>query len=262
MFSNHLLKNDAILTAQDIGSNNYPIGMSLETFLNFWNDIKSLNVSISIFQFSDPLLASNFVRSTDIQGGLQLIDDAEGAINNYSLISAAHRTTRPIKENDTDITARVDYPILSAQGFEINLGKSKYLNNIFYPYISVSIPYDQTEIIGGITFEDFGTIPIYGPSSNGITSTFAAGSISVSERFSNIKLNTQRFTKGGTFRANHDINLNGYSKIYFGPAVSDLTVRDTDIEAKIPTNARGGAIYIEKISPYDLATLNQEVILG
>lgn len=262
---NHPIQGNNVASNSDILSDNYCITMNLDKFLDFWNDIHSLEVSIIAGTLGDGIV--NVSNLSDAFLALNTINTS----TNISAIGACYRKILPVgllkQDGSLPLLSQtpntiLDYPIFDIGILKINFGESKYRDGLFYPRIELNMGADfgfNGILIGGIDFEGYGFIPIY-TSIDILQRPFAFGSVRIKNRYSDIKSSSRNLAPGSSFRATYplDFDLSDYKYIYFGGVRKDLNAFGGLISVQIPENAKPGLVSIENPGRYDLANLYED----
>lgn len=253
------ITNRMVASFSQIGTGLYPIGFSLEEFLDLYYSVHSLSVS---------MFSAHEILSLDDTGTF-LIPSTE--ITN--IVGATTRKILPtgtLKEDGNELntaqkptTAR-DYPYHFVGGggiISINFGKTLSYNSRYYPEILITFSNGDSsneggEEIGGIIFDDYGIIPIYrGSSEELVILAAASGRISVRERYSELACSSLIASAGTVIEITSTEESASFLRrvnfVYLGSRQCDFFNNGDSLMITIPRFARTNRLIFESDNPYN-----------
>ncbi len=237
----------------------YPIGFTLEDYLDLYFHVHSLTVS----GFS-----AHEVLILDDTGTFLIPDTQVSAIGGTTL-----RRMFPIgtlNDDGTELSnsrkpkTALPYPhhSLTGTGFlTIDFGKTLFYGGLYYPEILLIFANgdgsnEAGNYIGGFIFDDFGVIPIYqGASEDLVLIAVADGTISVRERYSDLGMSSLIAGAGDSIAlvtsADTASYLNEVDSVFLGKDECNFSVNSTAITIDLPSRARTGRFTFESDLPYN-----------
>lgn len=249
LYSFHVIDPKRTLTNADIGGGNYPITLTLEQFLDLFNFVKAIDVSLFTYSTELGNLPSNIQESIEAGNNNPQI---------YSFSGRLQRTIRPVGLLNTDgtelanpPTAQVDYPFFSGGRngalIQIDLGKTKFLNGVFYPYMdiitSTGADLGSSRAIGVVNFEGYGSFALR--SNNSIV---GGGSMRVSERYDSLVLPRLTVSPHDNIVVTSNAsltNLERYTIGYIGNKKVTVTATANTLSLTLPEEVKSGPIRFE-----------------
>lgn len=256
-------------STQDILGGNYPISMNLDNFMDLFTDVKSLNVNASVLSLN---ISASVTDSPDVT---DFTDTTSSNTSDDSVfIGSSVRIIKQVGQINKDFsnllislapTALCEYPYFSSGGATnsggailiIDLGKTLFSDGLFFPWISLSFSNGAGSgsgglVLGSITFDRYGEIPIFaGDSVGAVTLAIAGGQITVQDRYSSLQLSSQNVSSGDSLTittpdsASRLLDLSIYTKAYFGAVQTATEASKTSLSITVPENAESGPIRIE-----------------
>ncbi len=245
----------------------YPIALTLDKFLDLYNDAKAF--SVSIFALIDRTNTMN-IGAISINESLENLEAFDNSsTDNYSFVGSTSRQIYPIGKLKDDgslpglsstPTVQTEYPIHASVGVIIDFGKTLFLEGLLYPYISIITGNGMGntaggDIVGSVTLTGYGEIPIYGgPSVDDTVFGFAEGSITLTERYSNLQLKTRSYSVGQTIQLNKTgvfTGLGKYKTAFLNNLKITTTISNNSLSFVMPVNAKSGPIRFESSPPFD-----------
>ena len=274
----HFINPNRYPKSSDLIGGSYPLGLSLDKFLDLFNDAKS--ISFNGFAIIDSTLAQNIAASS-ITEGLSNLNGANNSAQSSSFAGISKRKIIPIGQltsSGEELAASkipsclIDYPFHSAGGsgglMTIDFGFTLVVGGLFYPKINIQFSNGMGSsasgiFVGSISFAGYGDIPIYGGSAvDGINIGFAGGSISVAERYSYLRADSLTASVSSTVRlvaTSPMTNLTAYKTAYFGSAKARVEASDKALSITVPENAKSGPIRISSDDPLDTFLTYDEI---
>lgn len=275
----HIVNPSKVALFSDLSGGNYPVGLAVEDFLYLFSDARAFK--ISAFAFIDDSLARQ-AGSSDIAGQL----DSLNSIGQNPLVNLTAQTARQIipigkldkngKELIASPNTMVDYPLHIGGNQDgtltIDFGKTLLTADLLMPWIQIDFSNgftskQQGTIVGGVSFLNYGFIPIYsGTVDVGLVIGSAGGKIELAENYSSLISKTIFLPIGGQLILETDSdmqNLSLYSQAFFGAASSSILGAQKQLTIKVPENAKSGPVRIEASSPqFDSFLTYQEFIVS
>ncbi len=269
LHTKHIINPNRVATNADLLSGPYPIGLTVEQFLDLFSDVKSFEGNgISIV---DNTIIQQF-GATDPATALSQLNQAVGNNNFSSFGGASSRSVVPVGQltsaglEPTNLSvipsALVDYPFHLIGGggayVKIDFGRTLCFADLLYPYIEIlfSTGMGNTtggRIVGTIYFESYGGIPIFGGAGlSSLSIPFVGGFIRVKERYSSLRSSALSASPNAqlTFTAQSPLaNLASYTAAYFGSVRVDTSPTASTINVTVPQNAKSGPVRFESHSP-------------
>lgn len=283
LYTKHIINPSRVAKASDLSTGPYPIGMTVEKFLDLFADAKSIEGSG--FSLIDNTLLAQF-GTTDPVAALSNLNQAAGKGDTVSVFSGSSRRTISVVGQLTKTgaepsvsatpTSLVNYPVHTIGGgsgsIQIDFGRTLCAADLLYPYILIrfSTGMGNTapgQIVGNMVFEGFGSIPIRsGTAVSSFSAGFAGGTIRIKERYSSLRADSINVGKGTTltFRPNAPMtDLARYKTAYFGPVRVVTQPTAQYITVTVPPNAKSGPVRFEADSPlYDSFLSYDEITIS
>jgi hypothetical protein len=239
--------------------------------LDFWSDVKALDVSIEAvtLPLSQSLSLGNAVE------GLGALQEANGE-SRASLRTRVHRQMRQIGLLNADgsesllsaaPTSFSEYPVFSGGNsggtFSINFGQTLFYIGNFLPKVDVLMANGLSNSAGGglvgfVNFASYGSISMFGEYG------YCLGSVSIAERYSEIQMQGNTFSVGQTITLNCAglTEMDKYTLAYFGVASSPVSYDGENLLIVVPQNAKSGPLRIESQSPQFDFLLTEPVFIS
>lgn len=272
IFNKGVIDPNRTARPSDLISGPYPIGLSLDKFLDLFADVKSLDGD-GLALIDNTL--SNNIAATDIIGSLININQFGANDSVSSFAGSSERKVVPIGQLNLDGTpfaesrrpsTLCDYPthLIGSGGggtIAIDFGRTLIYAGLYYPYILVQFSNGMSNIAGGtivgdITFDGYGSIPVYGgPELGALSVGLVVGSLKVSERFSSLRTDSLTVAPNSsiTFSTKGPFSkLSKYKRAFFGSAQVSTSTSANSITMTVPINATSGPVRFESDGPlYD-----------
>lgn len=240
----------------------YPIGFTLEDYLDLYLNVASLRFSI---------LGIVTLLTTDDSGTVILTDPQSTSFSGSTsrrmkFIGALNDDGSELSNSQKPNTA-MDYPIHLAGGgtslLIIDFGKTLYYGGLYFPEISIEMSNGMTstevgDAIGSVTFGSYGSIAMYA------TEGFSAvciGSISIRERYSSLLPLVKLVSPGEqiTFYPYEDdftTFVRDIDNIYLSGRrcdfdISTINTDQSSISITVPQGAKSGRFSFETESPFN-----------
>lgn len=264
----HTVNSRKFARAADLVGGRYPIGLTVEKYMDLFSDVKRF--SVSLFSLVDSSLTAG-ISASNINEALNAINDSSGSSSSNSGAGSTNRQIKALglmNADGSDLTesqrpsATCNYPrhtyTNGQTSITIDFGRSLFYDGLLYPYFEVTFANGTSNlavgaIIGGVDFEGYGQIPIYSGSVSTLNFVYAFGSLSVEERYSSLISSVVDIGRNSsvTLNANGLSNLSNYTKAYFGAFESTAIGNNQNIIISAPDSAFSGPIRIESLDPYD-----------
>lgn len=264
----HPINSKNMAKATDMGAGTaYPLILSMDKFLDLLNDVKSLEVAAAAIVDNSALQA---LGAFDMATALALIDSFGSSSDSSHIADTSSRRIKQIgnmkADNSEPLPAQIasmlsEYPVFTAGGqggiFTLDFGKTLFLQGSFLPYCELLFSNGMGSTrggapVGGVSFSDYGHIPIYGGDNvNGLSFLLAEGVIEVKERFSDLVPSTTNAKVGEklTFTAANPTKLDIYKWAYFGSLKTPVVATAKSLQITVPQYAKSGPIRIESEGP-------------
>lgn len=269
LYNPSVVDPNRVATAADLQTT-HPIGMTLDKFMDFFADVKSIEVNGA--GIIDETVSKTFLATNIIEALAALAAVADSATNAV-FVGTSRRRILPVGTLNADgtelrqsqrPTTLVDYPVHSAGGggggfIEINFGKSLTFAGLFYPYINIQFSNGMGNTAGGIPvgsiiFDGYGEILIYGgPDVDGVLKQgLAAGRISIKERYSDLRATSLQVNAGGqlVFQPSKQMRfLDTYKTAFFGATEAQVNASVSSLTVQVPLNAKSGPVRLLSTGP-------------
>ncbi len=259
---------------------NYPIGMTVDNYLDFISDVKTLKANISLNV--TPLASFTPTSSLqDILAQIAILGIEQGFTS--TIINDSIRQILPIGRINADFSpvtglsatsSLADAPYFFFKGFPgfalIDCTKSKFNSGLIYPFILISLSVNIGSDTGllplsTISFGNYGNIPIYGPADLLIQNSIVlGGSIEIKDRFSDIKISSQNVSKSQsvTFTGLGMKDLSGFNRAFLNEARLDVQASPDTLIIEIPIYAKTGCVRFEQQQPVYNTFLTDKIIIS
>lgn len=234
-----LVANNPV-TAFSAPTSSHPVGFSLEEFCWLFSRVRSLSYSVSSIDGSENSPVGSSVDAADALAALIAATSSQGEI------SAKATVERFLEDKESNLS--VESPVWRGLNMEIDLGRSVSYFGLYYPWIRIFAgsvnSFSPRVNCGAVRFLSK-SIPLYADSS----STVAAGKITVSSTYDDIRLSSLRnrtaiFTSTTSFLK--------YNSAYLGSVKCDVSGGASSLVVSIPPNAKSGHVrFISSGPPYD-----------
>lgn len=267
LFTQHVINPNRVALASDLAGA-YPIGLSVDRFLDLFADAKTFRVeavAITDTTLGQIIAPSNFNDAIDALDNFDFGTSAsfQGSSRREVVRLGALTATGGAPTLSRTPSSLVDYPVHNLAGgggyLTIDFGRTLTYAGLLYPRFEVVFGNGLGNLVGGIPvgalgFESYGEIPIYGGAIvDGLTQGFAIGSISLSERYSALRLSSTAASVGGTLTLTSSLSnpnaFASYSEAYFGPAKASISTVGKISTVIVPAHARSGPVRIESDAP-------------
>lgn len=265
LFSKHIINPSRVATAADLAGA-YPIGLSVEQFLDLFADVKSFSAN-----------GTSVIDTSSITNDAYLI---QGSLNNLDSFNAggtavfagsSKRKILPVgvlQSSGADLlpgkapNALVDYPVHSMGGsgglITIDFGKTVCYAGLLFPHFLVQFSTGMGNLasgapVGFISFEKYGIIVINGgPQVSSPAIGFASGSIQVKERYSSLRADSLQARVGAdlTFTSGAvQTSFASYQNAFFGAARAEVSSSASTLSVTVPVNAKSGPVRFASEGP-------------
>lgn len=234
-----LIANNPVMMAS-APSPSHPVALSLEQYCWLFSRVRKLNYSISSLDASSSSPQGSVLDAADALAALIAATSSQGEF------SASGSAERFLEEKESNIAA--PSPIWRSANLEIDMGRSVCFLGLYYPWIRISAgeinSFSPSVSCGSVRFLS-GLIPLYSNSS----STIAAGKITVSQTYDELKLSEIQ-NREAVFRS--DSNFSKYTKATLGGVKCSVAAASGLIRVSVPQAAKSGHIaFICDGPPYD-----------